>query len=241
MENNEVVEQKGEKLTKKNYLYIFLFFGFVVATLLIIATELTWDQVCKAIGFEQSIEREILECFLRAALLEETFKFLGFILARKKYKISRVSDSMFAAGCVGLMYGIVEKIVLFDPIAIVVNLIFPMHLLWQWNQGRHYQLGKDEKKKGNKKKAFLHFFLATFVIFLLHGSWDALISIGVHLVGLKPGFENSDLYGGLILGVTLLLGMIYTIVTFIITIKTARKAKRESINNIEVSTETNNG
>jgi len=29
------------KLTNKNYLVIFLFYGFVVATLLIIATELT--------------------------------------------------------------------------------------------------------------------------------------------------------------------------------------------------------
>ena len=226
MNENEVVV--GEKLTKKNYLYIFLFFGFVVSTLLIIVTELTWDGVCKAIGFEQSLEREIIECFLRAALLEETFKFIGFILARKKFKINRVSDSMFAAGCIGLMYGIVEKIVLFSPAAIIINLFFPMHLLWQWNQGRHYQISKDEKKKGNKGKAFLHMFLATFVIFLLHGSWDALISVGTYMLDAENAVTNGDLYGGIILGVTLLLGIIYTITTFVITIKTARKSKREN-------------
>ena len=230
MEEEKVVqENSGKKLTRKEYLFIFLFYGFVVSTLLIIVTELAWDQVCKAIGFEQTIEREIIECFLRAALLEETFKFLGFILARKKYKINRVSDSMFAAGCIGLMYAIIEKIVLFNPMAIIINLFFPMHILWQWNQGRHYQISRDEKKKGNKKKAFIHMFLATFMIFLIHGSWDALISIGSYMIDDKNAIVNGELIGGIILGVTLLLGMIYTIITFVINIKTARKAKREYI------------
>ena len=222
------MDENGKKLTKKNYLVIFLLFGFVFTCLLIMIFEITWDQVCKAVGFEQGIKRELIECFLRAALIEETFKFLGFMLARKKYKISRVSDSMFAAGCIGLMYGLFEKIVLFNPMAIIINLFFPMHLLWQWNQGRHYQISKDEKKKGNKGKAFFHMLLATFVIFLLHGSWDALISIGAYLIDEKNGITNGELYGAIILGVTLLLGLIYTITTFVKTIKTARKSKREN-------------
>ena len=225
-ENMNNVESK--KLTKKNYLVIFLLFGFVFTCLLIMITEITWDEVCKAIGFEKGIKRELVECFFRAALLEETFKFLGFMLARKKYKINRVADSMFAAGCIGLMYGIFEKAVLFNPMAIVINIFFPMHLLWQWNQGRHYQISKDENKKGNKGKAFLHMLLATFVIFLLHGSWDALISIGAYLIDEKSAVTNGELYGAIILGITLLLGLIYTITTFVITIKTARKAKREN-------------
>ena len=212
-----------------------LFYGFVVSTLLIIVTELSWDGICKAIGFEKGIERELVECFFRAALLEETFKFLGFFLARKKHKISRVADSMFAAGCIGLMYGIVEKAVLFNPMAIIINLFIPMHLLWQWNQGRHYQISRDEKKKGNKGKAFFHLFLATFVIFFLHGTWDALLSISYYLMDEENAFANGDMIGGIILGVTLLFGVIYAIVTFIITIKTARKAKRES-ESVEVKT-----
>lgn len=224
---------EDNKLTKKNYLVIFFFYGFVIATLLIIATELTWDGIFKAMKVEKSLQRDIIECFLRAALLEETFKFLAFILARKKYKINRVADSMFAAGFIGLMYGIIEKAVVFNPLAIVVNLFFPMHLLWQWNQGRHYQLSKDEKKKNNKKKAFFHMFLATFMIFFLHGSWDALLTIAGYFMDSENAITNGDLYGGIVLGVTLLLGMIYTIVTFIITFKTARKAKRENANDIE--------
>ena len=227
------------RLTKKNYLVIFLFYGFVVATLLIIATELTWDGIFKAMKIEKSLQRDIIECFLRAALLEETFKFLAFILARKKYKINRVADSMFAAGLIGLMYGIIEKAVVFNPLSIIVNLFFPMHLLWQWNQGRHYQLSKDYKKDNKKGKAFIHLMLATLVIFILHGSWDALLSIGAYYIDSENNIANGELIGGIILGVTILLGFIYTIVTFIITIKTARKSKREygSINK-EVETET---
>ena len=221
---------EDDKLTKKNYLVIFFFYGFVIATLLIIVTELTWDGIFKAIGVEKTIYREIIECFLRAALLEETFKFLAFILARKKYKINRVADSMFAAGLIGLMYGIIEKVVVFNPMSIIVNLIFPMHLLWQWNQGRHYQLSKDEKKNNKKGKAFLHMFLATFMIFFLHGSWDALLSIAGYLIDSENAITNGELYGGIILGVTLLFGFIYTIVTFIITFKTAKKAKKENQN-----------
>ena len=228
-ENTNNVESK--KLTKKNYLVIFLLFGFVFTCLLIMITEITWDKVCDAIHFEKGIKRELVEFFFRAALLEETFKFLGFILARKKYKINIVSDSMFAAGCIGLMYGLFEKAVLFNPMAIIINIFFPMHLLWQWNQGRHYQISKDEKKKGNKGKAFFHMLLATFVIFLLHGTWDALISIGAYLIDNKE-IANAELYGGIILGVTLLLGLIYTVVTFVKTIKTARRCKRERMQNV---------
>ncbi|MBQ9899926.1 MAG: PrsW family intramembrane metalloprotease [Acholeplasmatales bacterium] len=221
-------ELEGKKLNKKDYLFIFLVFGLAFTTVLIIICELSWDGICKAAGWEKSLSRELIECFLRAALIEEFFKFLGFILARKKYKINRVSDSMFAAGLIGLMYGIVEKAVLFNPMAIIINIFFPMHLLWQWNQGRHFQIAIDEKKKGNNGKAFLHMFLATFVIFFLHGAWDALISIGVYMMDEKNAIQNGETIGGIILGSTLLLGAIYTIVTFIITIKTARKSKRES-------------
>ncbi|MCR5461522.1 MAG: hypothetical protein K6E87_00480 [bacterium] len=146
---------------------------------------------------------------------------------------------MFAAGCIGLMYGIVEKVVLFNPMAIVINLFIPMHLLWQWNQGRHYQLSKDYKKDNKKGKAFIHLMLATLVIFILHGSWDALLSIGAYYIDSENNIANGELIGGIILGSTILLGFIYTIVTFIITIKTARKPKREygSIDK-EVETET---
>lgn len=223
---NEVTKPK---LKRNDYLFIFFVFGFCVSTLLIIVFELSWDGVCKAIGFEKGIKRELIECFLRAALIEETFKFLGFMLSRRKYKIARVSDSMFAAGCIGLMYAIVEKVVLFNPMAIIINIFIPMHLCWQWNQGRHYQISKDYKTSGKKGKAFLHLMLATLFIFILHGSWDALISIGAYLIDSENSgvIANAEMIGGIILGVTILLGLIYTVITFVITIKTARKGKRE--------------
>ena len=222
-------EEAKTKLKRKDYLFIFFVFGFCVSTLLIIVFELSWDGVCKAIGFEKGIKRELIECFLRAALIEETFKFLGFMLSRRKYKISRVSDSMFAAGCIGLMYAIVEKAVLFNPMAIIINIFIPMHLTWQWNQGRHYQISKDYKKSGKKGKAFLHLMLATLLIFILHGSWDALISIGAYLIDSENSgvIANAEIIGGVILGVTILAGLIYTIISLVITIKTARKEKRE--------------
>ena len=223
-------EVEGKKLKRKDYLFIFLVFGLAFTTLIIIILELTWDKICNdVIHWEKTLTRELVECFLRAALIEETFKFLGFILARRKYKINRVSDSMFAAGLVGLMYGIVEKAVLFNPMAIIINIFFLMHLLWQWNQGRHFQIAIDENKKGNKGKAFLHMFIATFVIFFIHGVWDALLSIAAYLMDDKNGIANGEAYGAIILGATLLFGVIYTIITFIITIKTARKSKRENV------------
>ncbi len=225
-----IVEEKKEnnKLTKKNYLFIFLFYGFVVATIPIIITELSWDGILNGIGVEKNIQRELIECFLRAALLEETFKFIAFLLARKKFKINIIAQSMFAAGFIGLMYAIIEKAVLFNPLAIVINLFFPMHLLWQWNQGRHYQLSKDAKKNNRKGKAFFHMFLATFMVFFLHGTWDALLSIAGYFMDSENAIANGELYGGIVIGVTLFLGMIYTIVTFIITFKTSKKAKKEN-------------
>ena len=84
---------------------------------------------------------------------------------------------------------------------------------------------------------FHGFVIATLLIIATELSWDALISIGTYMLDAENAVTNGDLYGGIILGVTLLLGMIYTITTFVITIKTARKAKRENVNKETIDVE----
>ena len=57
------------------------------------------------------------------------------------------------------------------------------------------------------------------------------------MIDAENGVTNGETYGMIILGVTLLFGFIYTIITFVITIKTARKSKREDTKAEEPVTE----
>ncbi len=57
-------------------------------------------------------------------------------------------------------------------------------------------------------------FLATFIIFLIHGCWDALISlVGCFLETNK--FSNSEIIGGILFVITILFGLFYIILSII--------------------------
>ena len=63
-------------------------YGFCYTCLLIIVTEILWDVVADRIGLT-GLKRDILADFFRAALLEEFFKFTGFLLAKRSLKLRR--------------------------------------------------------------------------------------------------------------------------------------------------------
>ena len=134
-----------------NYWVIAFFYGLVCAVLPIIATEIIWDEIANRIS-DPGLTRSILEAFFRAALLEESFKFFGFFLAYKKYRFMTEREYMLAAGTIGLVYAIVEKIVTLNPINIVLGIVFPMHVLWQANQGRHFYAYRVALENGKKRR-----------------------------------------------------------------------------------------
>lgn len=166
------------------------------------------------IGLNEGLIRELIESFLRAALIEETFKFFGFMKANKKYHFSNEKEYMLGAGMIGLAYGIIEKIAAGNAMAIILGIIFPMHLIWQMNQGRHSYKYTEAKEKNDNKKAKKELLLATFVIFLIHGCWDALISLVGYFASTSK-LANADIIGGILLVITILFGIIYIIASII--------------------------
>lgn len=50
--------------------------------------EITWDSLIRSIGLNEGLLKELIESFFRAALIEESFKFFGFMRANKEYKFS---------------------------------------------------------------------------------------------------------------------------------------------------------
>ena len=75
-------------LKGKDYRRIFFLYGMVYATIPIIITEITWDGVANLVGLQEGLLKEIIESFFRAALIEESFKFYGFMKANKEYHFS---------------------------------------------------------------------------------------------------------------------------------------------------------
>ena len=224
MDENLSISREPIKILKaKDYVFITLVIGLFFTCALIIGSGLLWDFICNKIGFEKGLTREVVEAFTRAALIEELFKFLGFFIAYKKYKINHVAVSMFTCGCFGLIFAVVEKFATFNVIAIVLGLVFPMHILWQLNSGRHFQQFMDAKKEGKKGKAFFEFMMATFFIYLMHGVWDAVISL------IQYAKEDSPFtVTAIILFIILMIaGVAYTIFSFIKTIKTWIAYKKE--------------
>lgn len=215
-------------LKSKDYRKIFFLYGVVYATIPIIIAELIWDSLANLIGLNEGLLRELIESFLRAALIEETFKFFGFMKANKKYHFSNEKEYMLGAGMIGLAYGIIEKIASGNAMAIILGIIFPMHLIWQMNQGRHFYKYTEAKEKNDNKKAKKELFLATFVIFLIHGCWDALISLVGYFADTSK-LANADIIGGILLVVTILFGIIYIIVSIIKITKVLKNNKDKLI------------
>ena len=176
-------------------------------------------------GLQEGLLREIIESFFRAALLEETFKFYGFMKADKEYHFSLQKEYMLGAGMIGLAYGVVEKLAAGNVMAIILGIIFPMHIIWQMNQGRHYYKYQKAKSENNEKIAKKELFLATINIFLIHGCWDALISLVGYFAD-SPKMNNADMIGGILLIITILFGIIYMIVSLIQIIKVLKNNKK---------------
>ena len=124
-------------------------YGFCYTCLLIIVTEILWDVVADRIGLT-GLKRDILADFFRAALLEEFFKFTGFLLAKRSLKLRRKIDYIMIAGLIGLMYGVVEKAVLGNIAGVVVGLAIPMHITWQFNQGGHWFEYEEAKARNDR-------------------------------------------------------------------------------------------
>ena len=214
-------------MNKKDYIKIFFLYGIVYATIPIIITEITWDSLANLIGLHEGLLKELIGSFLRAALIEESFKFFGFMKANKEYHFSNEKEYMIGAGMIGLAYGIIEKVAVGNALAIILGIIFPMHIIWQMNQGRHFYKYQKAKEEKNDKKAKKELFLATIMIFLIHGSWDALLSL-IDFFASTSKIANADIIGAILLILTILFGIIY----MIISIKKIRKVLK---NNKEIS------
>ena len=225
--NTELTEQRPntiKRLKFVDYIFILLVTGLLFSCLLIMIFEIGWDSVWKHLfGPDKTLTREIIESFFRAALIEETFKFLGFLIAYKSRKINHQAMAMWAFGCIGLMYGLFEKVALFNVFAVIVGLIFPMHILWGLNSGRHFQAFIEAKKEGNKKKAFLHFLMFTVVVFLFHGCWDAFISLA-GAFSEDPKYEVISVIG---FAFIIIFGIAYMVLTIVKTVKTTKKIHKD--------------
>lgn len=199
-----------------------LLYGFLYACVLIVITEITYDAVGKGTGLsEKGLPYDIFSSFFRAALLEEFFKFTGFLLAYRKGKFEKKISFIAVCGIIGLTYGIFEKAVLGQISAMVIGILFPMHLMWQYNQGAHYFEYLEAKKRQDKKKARKEILLATLGIFLFHGLWDALLDVGFFLIN-----KDQEHWIWPVLGVIIVLGLL----TFgvIYSIKTVKKVRAEA-------------
>ena len=145
--------------------------------------------------------------------------------ANKEYHFSQEKEYMLGAGMIGLAYGIIEKLAAGNVMAIILGIIFPMHIIWQMNQGRHFYKYQKAKSENNEKIAKKELFLATINIFLIHGCWDALISLVGYFAD-SPKMTNADMIGGILLMITILFGIIYLIVSLIQIIKVLKNNKK---------------
>ena len=212
----------SRELNKRSLIKIALLYGFLYACVLIVITEVTYDAIAKGTGLsEKGLPYDVFSSFFRAALLEEFFKFTGFLLAYRKLKFEKKISFIAACGIIGLTYGIFEKAVLGQIAAMVIGTLFPMHLMWQYNQGAHYFEYLEAKKRQNKKKARKEILLATLGIFLFHGLWDALLDVGFFLIN-----KDQEHWIWPALGVIIVLGLL----TFgvIYSIKTVKKVRAEA-------------
>lgn len=209
-------------LQRGDYLKTAFIYGLLYSCLLIIVTEVAWDAVLgqPAPG---DLRMEIITSFFRAALLEEFFKLTGFLLAKRAIKPWRKIDYIMIAGMIGLVYGVVEKAVLGNAFAVIIGLAIPMHILWQFNQGGHYFEYERAKAENNRARARKELFMAVAVPFLLHGLWDSALSAIEYLVNVEDSTQ-AEVAGGVLMVVTLVAGVVYTVRT----IKRVRRVAREA-------------
>ena len=201
----------NQVLTKKDYWLIALKYGFAFTCLLIIVTEITWDALIKRIPLS-GLPRDIFSNFFRAALLEEYFKFRGFYHAKRKYGLYRKIDYIMIAGLMGVVYGIIEKIMHGNIAAVIVGLLCPMHIIWQFNQGGHYYEYEKAKAANDLQTAKKEQLLALLVTFLFHGCWDSGLDLGGYFIENETSIP-LQVTGFVILIAMVVFGVIYTIKT----------------------------
>ena len=217
------VKALGENrvLTWKDYWVIALVYGFLYCCLLTMVTEITWDAVVKRTSLS-GLAKDICSNFLRAALLEEFFKFTGFLLAKKKYALNRKIEYMLVAGLVGMTYGIIEKTVLGNIGAVIVATICPMHIMWQLNQGGHWYEYEKAKAANDKATAKKEWCLAILLPFFFHGTWDTALDLVLYGVNMDGSvWQYVAAAGGLILVV---FGVLYAVKT----VQKVRKIAKET-------------
>lgn len=206
------VRAQGENrvLAKKDYWKTAAVYGFCYTCLLIIATEILWDAVADRFGLS-GFRRDILSDFFRAALLEECFKFTGFLLAKRSVKLMRKTDYILVAGLICLVYGVVEKAVLGNPAAVVIGLAIPMHITWQFNQGGHWFEYEEARAANDRPRMRREMIMAIAVPFIFHGCWDSGLDLVVWLM--EKVSTAAQVVSGVLVLAMLTLGILYTIRT----------------------------
>ncbi len=209
-------------LQKKDYWIIGLKYGFAFTCLLIIVTEITWDSIVNHTPLH-GLEKDIISNFFRAALLEEYFKFRGFFHAKQKYGLNRKIDYILTAGLIGMIFGIIEKIMFGNIAAVIVALICPMHIIWQFNQGGHYYEYEKAKAANDMQTAKKERLMALLVPFLLHGCWDSGLDLGGYFLENEASIP-LQVTGFVLLTAMVVFGVIYSVRT----VKNVRRIAHET-------------
>ncbi len=207
------LQGSGKELKGKDFVRLALVYGLLYCCVLIIITELSFDKIMGLTGLsEKGLPYDIFSDFFRAALLEELFKFTAFLLAYRKMKFEKKISFIVACGMMGLVYGIVEKAALGNIFAMVIGILSPMHLMWQYNQGAHFYEYLEARKRQDTKKARKELFFAVAGIFLFHALWDAILDVSNYCINIETHWIWPTL--GMILVLSLLaVGVIYSIKT----------------------------
>ena len=207
-----ILQGKNRALTNKQYLWSAFVAGLLFTCVLIVVTELCWDEAAKMAGLK-GFAKEMVGSFFRAALLEELFKYLGFMVCLDKFRKLelRKIDYVMLAGMVSMVYGIFEKLLLGGPASLISSLV-PMHMMWQFNQGGHYYEYRIAKEAGDKKKVKKELFFVIAVPFLFHGTWDAVITLSSEMLDMKSA--PLIILGICMIPTCLVLGIMYVIKTY---------------------------
>lgn len=197
-------------MTKKDHWRTAVVCVFCHARLWVIASESPWDAVADRVG-PSGFQRDILSDIFRAALLEEFFKFTGFLLAKRSLKLGRKIDCILVAGLIGLVCSVVEKAVQGNLAAVAVGLAIPTHITWQFNQGGHWFEYEKARASNDRPRMRSEMIMAIAVPFIFHGCWDSGLDLVIWLMA-KEATAAQVISGVLILAM-LALGILYTIRT----------------------------
>lgn len=167
-------DRRTSRLPSKKYLLGALT-GATICTLCIIILEQTWDRVFLPNGIV-TLWEELASCIFRAALLEEAVKmlFVKRVIRRNQLK-SRI-EYILMAGTVGIGYGFIEKLVLGNPMALILNIFLPFHMLFQFLMGDWFYKASLAEAAGDAQGKRTALLKAYFYPFAVHAIWDCALS-----------------------------------------------------------------